>query len=146
MEGILTAELIIGAKHVDKRGTLIFFNELSLEPVKRFYVVEPDNKDTVRAWQGHKKEQKWFYVLSGSFKVVLLKPDNWEIPGENLDLQEFNLSKDINQILHIPGGFVNGFQALELNSRLMVFSDSTLSKSIADDFRFDKSLWYEWRN
>ena len=146
MKGYETAQLIIGTKYIDKRGSLIIFNEWSLDPVKRFYVVEPAIENTVRAWQGHKREQKWFYVLSGSFKVVLLKLNNWETPGENPDRQEFNLSKDFNHILHIPRVFVNGFQALEPNSRLMVFSDCTLSESVDDDFRFDSNLWYEWEN
>ena len=139
-----SVEVIQGAKYTDSRGSLIYFNEFNLEPIKRFYIVEPDSKNTIRAWQGHKIEQKWFYVLSGSFKIILLKPDEWKTPSEDLYYQEFILSSNNHQILHIPGGFVNGFKACEANSRLMVFSDFTLSESSQDDFRFNKNLWYGW--
>jgi len=44
-------------------------------------------------------------------------------------------------IIHVPGGYVNGFQAMEENSGLMVYSDATLQESMADDFRFGLDQW-----
>lgn len=135
---------INGDEYRDSRGVLISFSDFKLDPIKRVYIIENANTDVIRAWQGHKKEQKWFYVIAGSFKIVLLKPDDWLVPSAKIDYQLFNMLATENKVIHIPGGFVNGFKAEEPNSRLMIFSDYTLEESIRDDFRFDKDLWYNW--
>jgi dTDP-4-dehydrorhamnose 3,5-epimerase len=134
-------EIIQGGTHNDARGKLTFFNDFNLKEVKRFYVIEHPDIEVVRAWQGHKIEQKWFYVLGGSFKVILLQPDHWEDPSETLPLNEFILKAADNQVLHIPGGFVNGFKALESNSKMMVFSDFSIEEAGSDDWRFEKEKW-----
>lgn len=136
--------LIKGAVYQDNRGLLTFFNTFDMMPIRRFYIVENTGVDIVRAWQGHQKEQKWFYALEGSFKVILVKPDHWINPSESLSYQEYKLSSGANEILSIPAGFVNGFQALEINSKLLVYSDVTLEQSASDDFRYDRKLWYKW--
>jgi dTDP-4-dehydrorhamnose 3,5-epimerase len=100
----------------------------------------------VRAWQAHKIEEKWFYVIAGSFKIVIVKPEEWLRTSEKSAPQEFILKSGDKQLLHVPSGFANGFKALEPGSQLMVFSDFPLSKAGSDDFRFDKSLWYNWEN
>jgi dTDP-4-dehydrorhamnose 3,5-epimerase len=135
------AEIIQGGTHEDARGRLTFFNDFNLKEVKRFYVIQHPDTEVVRAWQGHKIEQKWFYVLAGSFKVGLVRPDDWENPSADLPTQEFLLSSEKNEILHIPGGFANGFKALEANSRMMVFSDFSMGEAGSDDWRFDRGLW-----
>ena len=139
------AEIIGGKEFKDERGKLIFFNEFDMAEVKRFYVIEHPNVETVRAWQGHKTEQKWFYVIDGGFKIALVKPDNWENPSRDLKPEEFVLKADDNRILHIPGGWANGFKALEANSRLMIFSDFSIADAGKDDHRFEKDLWFEWQ-
>ena len=136
--------IIHGGFHKDERGTLSFFNDFDLLPVRRFYVIEHPDVSVVRAWQAHKIEQKWFYVIAGSFKVVIVKPEEWLGSSEKLNPQEFILKSGDNRLLHIPGGFANGFKALAPGSQLMVFSDFPISKAGSDDFRFDKSLWYDW--
>lgn len=136
--------IIQGGQHTDERGTISFVNDFVLDEAKRFYIIEHKNTDIVRAWQGHKKEQKWFYVVSGSFKVVLVAPDNWEHPAPDLECKEFELRADNSQILHIPGGYASGFRALKPGSKLMIYSDASLSDSVADDFRYDKDKWYKW--
>ena len=60
--------IIQGGQHVDARGKLTFFNDFDMGAVKRFYVIEHPDTETVRAWQAHKTEQKWFHVIAGSFK------------------------------------------------------------------------------
>ncbi len=102
------------------------------------------NTDTVRAWQGHRKEEKWFYVVEGAFKIVLVEPDNWENPSNELTTEEFVLKSSRNQVLHVPGNFANGFRALEPESKIMVFSSFTVDESLNDDYRFDKNNWYDW--
>ncbi len=58
---------IKGGRHIDERGTLTFFNNFDMSPVKRFYVIDHPDTTIVRAWQGHKVEQKWFYVVCRQF-------------------------------------------------------------------------------
>jgi dTDP-4-dehydrorhamnose 3,5-epimerase-like enzyme len=136
--------LIAGGQHIDERGRLFFFNDFDMKPVRRFYIIEHTDTNIVRAWQAHQKEQKWLYVVKGSFKIVVVKPDNWEKPSQKLLTKEIILKSDGNQLLHIPGGYANGFKALEVNSKLMVFSDFSIADAGKDDFRFDKDLWYDW--
>lgn len=136
--------LIKGGVHRDSRGVLTFFNDFDMSLVKRFYIAEHFDKTVIRAWQGHKKERKWFYVAEGSFKVILVEPDNWTNPSVNLPYEEFLLAANYNEILNIPSGVATGFQALQPSSKLMIFSDVTLGDSINDDYRFDKDLWYRW--
>ena len=62
----LVPKIIDSGQHVDERGKLIFFNELSLQGVKRLYIIEHPDPHTVRAWQAHKREQKWFFVIDAA--------------------------------------------------------------------------------
>lgn len=139
----MISKLIKGGIHEDIRGLLRFFNDFNMSLIQRFYLTEPYD-ETIRAWQGHQHEQKWFYVAEGAFKVVLVKPDDWVNPSETLPYEEFLLKPENNEILHIPAGMINGFQALEASSKLMIFSNVTLAESVNDDYRFDKNLWYNW--
>ena len=135
---------IPGGNHSDHRGVITFVNDFQLDEVRRFYLIEHADIHIVRAWQGHKKEQKWFYVVSGSFNMVVVQPDNWENPLTDLDVQEFVLSSNSTGVLHIPGGYANGFKALEPNSKIIVFSDFAMEQSSNDNYRFDQSFWYDW--
>ncbi len=136
--------IIPGARYQDERGILTFFNSLELSLVKRFYILEHRDVSVVRAWQAHKKEQKWFVVVSGRFKVVLVHPDDWDSPSLNLAASEFILDSAITNVLHIPGGFANGIKALESGSKMIIFSNFTVDESSDDTFRFKKELWYNW--
>ena len=137
-------EYISGKNHTDARGVISFVNDFHLDLVKRFYIIEPTDIQTVRAWQGHKKEQKWFCVVSGSFSFAVVRLDDWENPSANLEVKEFVLSYNSIGILHIPGGYANGFKAMEPNSKVIVFTDFTVKQSSNDDYRFDQNLWYDW--
>ncbi|MGN6531099.1 MAG: dTDP-4-dehydrorhamnose 3,5-epimerase family protein [Ginsengibacter sp.] len=136
--------VIQGEQFEDSRGKLIFFNDFDMKNVRRFYLIEHSDTSTVRAWQGHKNEKKWFYVVEGSFKIVLVKPDDWQNPTLNLPFEEYNLSASKTEILYVPGGYANGFQSVEPKSKIMVFSSFTVEESVKDDLRFDKNLWYKW--
>ena len=138
-------EIIDGLEYEDERGRLIYFNDFDMKAVKRFYMIEHPDTSIVRAWQGHKIEQKWFYVIQGNFKIVLVQPDSWESPSENLKHEKFTLTSNDPQILHVPGNFANGFKALEANSKIMVFSSFTVEESSSDNYRFDKEKWYNWK-
>jgi dTDP-4-dehydrorhamnose 3,5-epimerase-like enzyme len=136
--------IIQGEVHDDDRGSLQYFNDLDMTHIRRMYSIEIPNTTIVRAWQGHKLESKWFYVSAGKFKIVLVKPDNWVRPSMNLNVDEFILEAKNNQVLFVPSGYVNGFKALSSDSKLIVFSNTTLQESIDDNYRFDKALWYKW--
>jgi dTDP-4-dehydrorhamnose 3,5-epimerase-like enzyme len=138
------SNIIQGGQFEDERGKLIFFNDFDMKPVKRFYIIEHLDTSVVRAWQGHQKEQKWFYVTKGCFRIILLQPDNWENPSEKLPFQEVVLKASAPEVLAVPAGFVNGFKALESESGIMVFSSFTVEESACDNFRFDKDKWYNW--
>ena len=140
----MSATLFSGDQHVDRRGKISFINNCDLSKAKRFYVIEPAGTEIVRAWQAHQHEEKWFYVVEGSFKIVLVKPDDWQHPSLTLPVEEYNLYSTKIQILHVPGGYANGFKALESKSKIMVFSSFTVEESLKDDFRFDKGLWFKW--
>lgn len=140
----MSATLFSGDQHVDRRGKISFINDCDLSKAKRFYVIEPAGTEIVRAWQAHQHEEKWFYVVEGSFKIVLVKPDDWKNPSSDLPFEEYILSASPTQILHVPGGYANGFKGLEPKSKIMVFSSFTVEESMKDDFRFDEGLWYKW--
>jgi dTDP-4-dehydrorhamnose 3,5-epimerase len=136
--------IINGGHFEDERGKLTFINDFDMAPVKRFYTIRHESPSIVRAWQGHMKEQKWFYVLEGAFKIVLVQPDNWSAPLHNLPVQVHLLTAEHTQVLHVPGGFATGFRAELPNSRMIIYSDMSLQESKNDDFRFDSTLWYQW--
>jgi dTDP-4-dehydrorhamnose 3,5-epimerase-like enzyme len=102
-----------------------FVNDFDMSRVVRMYCIEPKLL-VVRAWQGHKKETKWFYVANGRF---LVKTSNME----SQEVLVYKMASEESQVLQIPGGNYNGFEALEEGSVLMVFSDFGLEESKRDD-------------
>jgi len=58
--------VIEGNIHRDERGVVRFVNDFDMKKVVRMYCIKP-KLGVVRAWQGHKRETKWFYVAKGSF-------------------------------------------------------------------------------
>ena len=136
--------LIEGGIHEDERGILAFANAFDMTQVRRFYQIKHTNTQVIRAWQGHKIERKWFYCSEGSFLVNVVEIDDWVHPSPSLQVHTFTLAASRPQVLSVEGGCVTGLQALEHNAALMVFSDMDTNQSKADDFRFDKDLWYKW--
>lgn len=137
-------KVIEGGISIDKRGKITYVNDLDLTEIKRFYIIHHYDVETVRAWQAHQYEKKWFYCLKGSFTTAFVKIDNWINPTTNLMPEIFNLSDKESKIICIPEGYANGIKANEPNSILMVFSDKTLSEAVNDNWRYDKNLWMNW--
>ena len=133
----MPAELLQGTRFTDSRGELDFFNTLDLSEVVRMYRIKPADTRTIRAWQGHKLEQKWFYCLKGSFVVNLLPFSEFKDADSKVAPEIYTLDSVLQDVLRIPAGYVNGFRANEENSELLVFSDLSLKASMADDYRFD---------
>jgi len=128
---------IKGDSFSDSRGTVRFVNDFLFEGIKRFYTILHPDIEVIRAWQGHKKETKCFFVSRGTFVFNWIKIDNWKQPSANLTVNSKVLSEKDSAVLIIPPGHVNGFKALEPDSTVIVFSDLTLDESKSDDYRWD---------
>lgn len=138
-------ELIDGGSHTDARGTFFFVNDFDMTPVKRLYYIRHADTSVIRAWQGHRHENKYFLCLRGSFLVCGVKIDNFENPSRELKAEPFILRASEPTILHIPSGYANGMKALQEDSLLQVFSDKTMAQAANDLVRFDPQLWLDWK-
>ena len=133
--------IIAGDLHADHRGIIRFVNDFQFQGIKRFYTITHPETEIIRAWQGHKRETKYFYVTKGSFLINWIKIDNWEQPSTKLEIKRHILTDKESEILKILPGHVNGFKALEPDSTIMIFSDMTLEESKSDDYRFPSDFW-----
>ncbi len=127
----------------DHRGSVSFINNLNLEKIVRTYRVINKQIKTVRAWHGHKIEEKWISVEEGEFLVCAVKIDNFNNPNKDLEIYKYKItSKD--GILYIPNNFVNGAMNLTESNSIRYYSSLTLDESVKDDFRFDSKYWDPW--
>lgn len=126
-------ELIKGNRFIDDRGIIRFNNEFDMTAVKRMYIIEP-TPHLIRAWQGHKMENKWFSVVSGRFEVQVVSMTDLTAKKSCI------VSDDQDEVIKIEAGFYNGFKALEHQSKLMVYSDTSLNESLNDDYRLSLEL------
>lgn len=129
-------KLINGNCHSDQRGTLLYNNDFDASLIKRIYIIENESPQFIRGWQGHQIEQRWFSVVSGKFKIQLIKIDNWEKPSINLEAFTYLIDSEKLNVLHVPQGYVSSIQSLELNSKLLVMADYLLGE-IKDEYRYD---------
>ena len=125
-----------GDSYSDTRGDLIYNNDFDATVIKRIYTIENNNTDFIRAWQGHKTEQRWFSAIVGSFKIQLIAIDNWENTSKNLKKITFIIDSKKLDILHIPKGFVSSIQSIEEGSKLLVLADYLMGE-MDDEYRFD---------
>ncbi len=132
---MIEPKIINGNAHSDQRGILLYNNSFDTSEIKRVYFIENKDNSIIRAWQGHKIEQRWFSAVKGSFKIKLIAIDNWENPSINLVPITFFLNADKLDILHIPAGYVSSIQAIEEKSKLMVMANYVLGE-IKDEFRY----------
>lgn len=151
-EGVLTdltgradePHLLKGGISVDDRGTVRFVNEFDFRDVKRFYMIENHRTGFVRAWHGHKREAKYFLVVSGSALICGVKIDDWTSPSKGLPIHRFVLTDAAPSILYLPEGYANGAMTMRENTRIMVFSTVPLQESLGDDIRFPSRYWDPW--
>jgi dTDP-4-dehydrorhamnose 3,5-epimerase-like enzyme len=121
-------DFITGGQFSDQRGLLRFVNDFDMKQIRRMYLIEP-KFGQIRAWQGHKNEQKWFFVLEGSFLIQTVS-----MQEQQNRLKMIVLAED-NRVIHINSGNYNGFEALTEGSKMLVFSDHTIDEAASDDFR-----------
>ena len=134
-------EIINGGIAIDDRGFLIFANDFKFLGVKRFYQVSNFSKSVIRAFHGHLEEAKYIYIAKGSAIVAAVRLDNMESPSKNLEVQRFILSDKQPKILFIPPNYANGFKSLEDDTRIIIFSTSSLEEREGDDYRFPADYW-----
>ena len=132
--------LILGDKYKDKRGVLKFCNDFDLSPVKRMYTIKNISTTFIRRWQGHKIEQRWFSVVTGKFKIDLIKIDNWENPSKELEKITFEISSKRSDVLHVPNGYVTSIQSIIDSSKLLVMSDYKMNE-IDDNYKFSSEYF-----
>lgn len=132
---------IQGGNFADQRGEVAFVNDFSFADIKRFYTICNSAEKPLRAWQGHKLDQKNFYCTAGSFRIFYVKIDNWENPSKNLEVQSCVLSSSESKILVIPPGFANAILAIEQDSKLISFCTLALDEVALDDVRFEANTW-----
>lgn len=128
-------KLLKGNSQEDSRGILFYNNDFDASAIKRIYVIENQNTDFVRAWQGHKMEQRWFSAIKGSFKIELIAVDDWDTPSKKLERLEFVLDSEKLDVLHISAGYVSSIQSLEEDSKLLVMADYSLGE-LEDEYRY----------
>ncbi|MGV6945616.1 WxcM-like domain-containing protein [Sphingobacterium kyonggiense] len=129
-------EYIQGGIAKDQRGQIRFVNDFDMSLVKRFYIIKNADLDLVRGWRAHRIEQRWFYVLSGSFAIDIVKIDNWDNASQDLEVKKVILNSSDNQVLHLSTGYGTAFQALETNSEILVFSDYGIENATNDDYTY----------
>lgn len=137
-------KVIKGSYHLDARGLLVFNNNFSHKNIVRSYIVKNKSTEVVRAWHGHKKENKYFLVLKGAFQISTVKIDNFKNPSKRLNPKSHYLKADTGDILHVPGGYANGFKSIYPESILQIFSNLSLSASLKDDYRYKYDYWDMW--
>lgn len=122
---------IKGNSFVDDRGVLRFINDFSFvnAKIKRFYQVENHERGFIRAWHGHKIEEKYVYVAKGSAIIGLIDMADTTI------INKVVLSDKNPEILFIPSGTYNGFKTLEEGTIIFFFSTTTVEESKGDDYR-----------
>ena len=130
----MNPNIFLGTTFNDSRGKLSY-NNIDFMNVKRCYVIENSDTNLLRGWQGHKVEQRWFIAINGTFKIKLIKIDNWLTPNKLAFKFEYFLDSETMDILHIPPGFISSIQSLEKGSKLFVMSDYKFDE-IKDEYRF----------
>ena len=134
-------KLFEGGIAADQRGQVSFVNGFGFEDVVRFYMVENSAEEPIRAFHGHMKEAKYVFVPSGSALVAAVKLDDAKTPSTLEIPQRFVLSAKKPSVLYIPGGYANGFRALEPNTKVIFFATASVEESKADDYRFPHDYW-----
>ena len=130
---------------IDDRGELIFCNNFDMKKIKRFYHISNFSTPFVRAWHGHKIENKYIMITKGSALVAAVQVDDWKKPSKSLNITTFLLNDKKPKLLFIPGGYAHGYKTLLPDTRLLIFSTATLKESLKDDYRYEAYHWNPWK-
>lgn len=131
---------ISGNFFIDERGKILFNNELDLSEIKRMYIIENKDLDIIRAWQGHQIEKRWFIAIKGKFLIKLVKIDDFQNPSDSVNYVTFELDSNNLEAILIEPGYASSIQALDIDSRLLVFSNYKIGE-VEDNFKFNPIQW-----
>jgi len=131
---------LIGNAFVDERGILFYNNGLDLSEIKRMYVIENRDLHTLRGWQGHRVEKRWFIAVKGKFLIKLVKIDNFECPSDDLEVKSIELDSRMLEAVIVESGYGSSIQALEGESKLLVFSNYKIGE-VEDNYRYNPTRW-----
>ncbi|MEP7144521.1 MAG: hypothetical protein ABI707_16665, partial [Ferruginibacter sp.] len=106
-------------------------------------MTHPDTS-IIRAWQGHRIEEKAFYALNGSFTIAVVKPGDFLNPADDEVPEFFNLSAENRSFLRVPGGCFTGIKATTAGATLLVLSGLDFIGSKEDDYRQPQERWVDW--
>jgi dTDP-4-dehydrorhamnose 3,5-epimerase-like enzyme len=120
----------------DARGRIRFVNDFDMSQVKRFYIIKNADTDLIRGWRAHRIEQRWFYVLSGSFVIDIVTIDNWEQPTQSLSVEKIHLKDTDNSVFYLSTGYATTIQAASENAELLVFGDYGIEHASEDDYTY----------
>ena len=137
IDSISSPTFIDGSFFSDTRGRIDFVNDFVVNDFVRVYRITHDDTSVIRAWQGHRIEVKAFWVVKGSFVINAVKVDDFDNINKEVKPEAFKLEANESKILVIPGGYANGFKALEEGSTMVVFSNLGLDDSAKDMVRID---------
>jgi len=125
----------------DDRGAFVpFLNRDELESmgypeVKRIYYVANYSAGIIRGFHFHKKEWKYFTIVTGSAKFIAIDPRQPDT------VFTFVSSVRNPLIIIIPPLFANGWVSLEPSTILLCASSATFDESVKDDVRYDPYSW-----
>ncbi len=137
IDSISSPTFIDGSFFSDTRGRIHFVNDFVVNDFVRVYRITHDDVSVIRAWQGHRIEVKAFWVVKGSFVINAVKVNDFDNINIEIKPEAFKLEANESKILVIPGGYANGFKAVEENSTMVVFSNLGLDDSAKDMVRID---------
>ncbi|ANH80929.1 hypothetical protein A8C56_07985 [Niabella ginsenosidivorans] len=104
--------IIEGTCYKGGGGILNYNNDFDTTPVKRIHTIQNSESNSIRGWQEHKIEQRWFITISGSFDIDIITIDDWAHPPPSLAHQQFRLEQEKLDVLHIPSGHITGIHSL----------------------------------
>jgi dTDP-4-dehydrorhamnose 3,5-epimerase-like enzyme len=141
MENVKVPIVVKGKVHIDDRGEISFVNDFKFDSINRFYIICNSDTQPFRGWQGHKIDNKFFYCVQGKVKVHFVKIDNWIAPSKDLRVECVVLNSVESNVLHIPEGYANAIESLEINSKLISFSTLPLTSVREDEVRYPPDYW-----
>jgi dTDP-4-dehydrorhamnose 3,5-epimerase len=141
IEGVRLLEV---PRFSDERGTLtqIFEEAKELPKARRIYIVKNWNQNTVRAFHKNFSETKYFYVISGAVKFVLV--DDREKSSTYRQKNTFVLTSEKREVLIVPPEVYNGWKALTDNAVLLGMANTTM-KEHRDERVAHDSFEVNWR-
>lgn len=126
----------------DARGRIRFANDFDMSQVKRFYIIKNKDIDLIRGWRAHRIEQRWFYVLSGSFVIDIVKIDDWEHPTQSALVEKIHLNDADHKVFHLSTGYATTIQATSENAELLVFGDYEIEHASKDDYIYPLNYFF----